>query len=158
LSGEVARHLHGNFGFDYTDAKLTNSFVVTTEYGFISGQQGSRLPQSAKVSTGGSLTYDIDLSHNMTLNLTGSANYKGPVIFGLPVTDQPMPYSAGGYTLFNANANLSRGGWSAMAYVDNLTNKRAVSAQFAGDYIDSRANGYFINRPRTIGLRLGYKF
>lgn len=53
------------------------------------------------------------------------------------------------------------GGWQVAAYVDNATDKRAVDwinpGYGSGIYMD-QSRSFFINHPRSMGLRLGYKF
>jgi outer membrane receptor protein involved in Fe transport len=54
-----------------------------------------------------------------------------------------------------------RRNWQLTAFVDNATDKRAVNwinpGYGTGTYMD-QSRSYFINHPRSIGLRLGYKF
>jgi outer membrane receptor protein involved in Fe transport len=159
INGQLTNQLRGSLAYAYADATLQNSFTVPTTYGSIFGDAGDRLPGSAKNSLGGTLSYDIPLSEMTTVTLTGSANYKGSVVFGLPNSVLPVPERAGGYMLYNANAEVRSGSWTATLFADNLANKRAVLSQNFGQTTpDNRTMEYFVNQPRTVGLRIGYRF
>ena len=51
-------------------------------------------------------------------------------------------------------AGLYRDGWTAELFVNNLFNERAQLNVNATDYTPSVNT----NRPRTVGLRFGYRF
>jgi outer membrane receptor protein involved in Fe transport len=58
------------------------------------------------------------------------------------------------YTLVNVAAGMERDSWSAELYVNNLFDKNAETQINTADYTPSVST----NRPRTVGLRLGYRF
>ena len=49
---------------------------------------------------------------------------------------------------------MSKDAWSAQIYASNLTDKRSIVASNYNEWIKMDT----VSRPRTIGLRLGYKF
>lgn len=161
VNGKLINHLTANLGFAYADAKLTDSFLFPTTFGSLSGTAGQRLPGSAKVSTGFFLKYDIPLANGSAIDLDAGINYKGSVVLAMPSSALPVPPVAGGYSLLNASIAYIRGGWQLSAYVDNATDKRAVDwinpGYGTGIYMD-QSRSFFINHPRSVGLRLGYKF
>jgi iron complex outermembrane recepter protein len=161
VNGRIIDHLSMNLGFAYADAKLTDSFYYATTFGSLSGEAGQRLPGSAKTSAGLFFQYDIPLAGDSVIDLDAGANYKGSVILAMPSSALPTPPTAGGYTLMNASVSYIRSAWQLSAFVDNATDKRAVTwinpGYGTGIYMD-QSRSYFINRPRTVGLRLGYKF
>ena len=57
------------------------------------------------------------------------------------------------YTLVDVAAGLERDGWTAEIFISNLFNERAQLNVNATDYTPSVNT----NRPRTIGLRFGYR-
>jgi iron complex outermembrane recepter protein len=161
LNGRLLEHLSANLGFAYADAKLTDSFYFPTTFGSLSGQAGQRLPGSAKTSAGLFLKYDIPLSGASAIDLDAGLNYKGSVVLAMPSSALPTPPTAGGYTLLNGSLSYLTGGWQAAVFVDNATDKRAVNwinpGYGTGLYMD-QSRSYFINHPRTVGLRLSYRF
>ena len=58
------------------------------------------------------------------------------------------------YTLVNVAAGMERDSWHAELYVNNLFDKNAQTLINTADYTPSVST----NRPRTVGLRLGYRF
>ena len=63
-------------------------------------------------------------------------------------------YEQEAYTVVNVAAGFSRDGWRAELFVNNLFEEEAQLNINATDYTPSVTT----NRPRTIGLRLGYEF
>jgi outer membrane receptor for monomeric catechols len=161
LAGKIIDHLSANFAFAYADAKLKDSFDFPTTFGTLYGDAGQRLPGSAKTSAGLFLKYDIPLAGNSSIDLDAGANYKGSVLLAMPSSALPNPPTAGGYTLLNGSITYLRDSWRAALFVDNATDKRAVTwinpGYGSGTYMD-QSRSFFINHPRTVGIRLGYKF
>jgi len=72
------------------------------------------------------------------------------------------------FLLLGASASLTRDNWQATLYVRNLTDEEGVSGGFPAAYWSydtgifenwyGNGNRRFIVEPRTIGLRLGYRF
>lgn len=161
LNGRITGHLSANAGFAYADAKLTDSFLFQTTFGSLSGTAGQRLPGSAKTSAGLFLKYDIPLASDSAIDLDGGINYKGSVVLAMPSSALPTPPLAGGYALLNGSVSYLHGGWQAALFIDNATDKRAVNwinpGYGTGTYMD-QSRSFFINHPRSIGLRLNYRF
>lgn len=63
-------------------------------------------------------------------------------------------YEQESYTLVNVAAGLERDSWSAELYVNNVFDENAQLNVNSADYTPSIST----NRPRTVGLRLGYRF
>jgi outer membrane receptor protein involved in Fe transport len=63
-------------------------------------------------------------------------------------------YEQEAYALVDIAAGVRRDGWSAELFVNNLFDEKAQLNVNATDYTPSVAT----NRPRTIGLRFGYRF
>ena len=58
------------------------------------------------------------------------------------------------YTEYDASAGVAKDAWSAELYALNLTN--VIKSQFTSDAQFTLQET--INRPRVLGLRVGYKF
>ena len=63
-------------------------------------------------------------------------------------------YEQEAYTIVNVAAGIKRDGWKAELFVNNLFNENAQLNINASDYTPSVTT----NRPRTVGLRLGFDF
>ena len=57
-------------------------------------------------------------------------------------------------TTLNLSAGLTKDAWLAEIYVRNLTNTRGAVVQTAGKFTPEAS----VNRPRTVGMRLSYRF
>lgn len=58
------------------------------------------------------------------------------------------------YTLVDLGIGVYKNGWTAELFVDNITNENAQLNVNTTDYVPRVTT----NRPRTVGLRLGYRF
>ena len=57
-------------------------------------------------------------------------------------------------TVLSASAGIMKDSWLAEVYVRNITSERGAIVQTAGKFTPEAS----VNRPRTIGLRLSYRF
>lgn len=118
------------------------------------GLKGDRLPDVPIFS--GSL-----VAHYTTS--IGQMGLKGFITTSLSYTDasatafrsdDPLYRTLPSYTLVNLRIGTDKGDWRVAAFVDNLTDRRAVL------FIDPRAgyNRNYVNRPRTAGLTVTLNF
>lgn len=158
-------------GLAYSDAKLTRSFSLPANDGtgnivpgLISGAAGQQLPGSPKLSTAVTLIYDLHPVPGYDLSLSVNHTYRSHVPLGLKDGVGSVfitPTTASSFGLLNFSATLTHLQWQATGYVTNLTDKRAdvypgvVPASLEDPALVSSST---INRPRVIGVRLGYHF
>ncbi len=171
------------FSTGFNDAKLlstvttTDTLGVTTVVGGV--KKGNRLPSVPKVQASGAITYGMPMGISR-LSLTGSFQYVGSRYTQIddltPGIDTVhvgrMGQYVGGqsptqtfvfdpllaaYSLFNLRAGLSRGGWEAAFFVNNVTDERAFLALDRERGLNARV-GYLTNQPRTFGLSLRFDY
>jgi hypothetical protein len=76
----------------------------------------------------------------------------------------PAPFLIGGFSIWNGSIDLMNAhGLSMSLYGQNLFNALGLTGGLdpgeAGPPLtNARAAHYYIGRPRTIGIRVGYKF
>jgi outer membrane receptor protein involved in Fe transport len=58
------------------------------------------------------------------------------------------------FTTYDASAGIGRGAWTAQIHGENLTDTRGVLFSSYNEWMKSNT----INRPRTVGLQISYKF
>ncbi|TNF88607.1 MAG: TonB-dependent receptor, partial [Gammaproteobacteria bacterium] len=63
-------------------------------------------------------------------------------------------YEQEAYALVDVSAGIRRDGWTAELFINNLFDETAQLNVNATDYTPSVST----NRPRTVGLRFGYRF
>jgi hypothetical protein len=63
------------------------------------------------------------------------------------------------YTVLNATLELHHAAWSATIYAKNLVNSQYILVPPTQmNEFENLTNQYTVNRPREIGLRVGYAF
>jgi len=123
------------------------------------GDKGSPLAQSPPFQGNLQVRYEFPVM-DYNLFVQGSAVRRGHVITTTdklqtnPVDGSSIAYDLPGYTSYDASVGGAKDAWSVQLYAQNLTDKRAITfAQFT-----QRVREDSIIRPRTISLKVGYKF
>ncbi len=149
--------LGANFG--YTNAEFTAASPIT---GY---PDGYNVPDIPKVTAAANLRWKHPLTGDLSLVGTLEGNYVGTrtdapygeTITLLNINTYLLHLPA--YAFANLRLGVSGSQWTAMAYVNNLTNKRALLDP--QPQIDLQMNAfvrYLVNRPITAGLDVTYKF
>jgi outer membrane receptor protein involved in Fe transport len=132
----------------YTNA--TNSTTVPAA-GVTAGE---RLLDVPKYTANSTVSYSVPVRDNLAFVYRLTNSYRGSM--------QDITYGRNtlpSYDLINTRLGFENTQWSAYAFIDNLTNKKAL-------YSDNNAysanvnifNRITTNQPRTIGVDLTYKF
>ena len=173
-----------NFDFsisgNYNDSKLRSS--LTSGGAIVSGiQEGNRLPTVPKFQLAASATYQWQMMQNalgyltgtyqhtgsrftqigdqaegfgtVNLNSFGANTIGGPLTQGTFVFDPELP----AYDIANLRLGMIRGKWDVSAYVNNVTDERALLALDQERGTRARV-GYLTNQPRTFGVTLRVNF
>jgi outer membrane receptor protein involved in Fe transport len=69
-------------------------------------------------------------------------------------TGNIQTYDQAGFTTYDTSLGVEKDAWTAQAYMQNLTDTRANLFENGNQFVTAET----INRPRTGGLRFGYKF
>jgi iron complex outermembrane recepter protein len=156
-----------NLAFTYADAKLTQPFSLPANNGtgaitpgLISGTPGEQLPGSPKESGALTINYEVTLAPTYTAVASFNSTFTGNIRNGLPNVRNPYtPLPS--YVIDNFSLSLNHQHWQLIAYTNNLTDKRAIiagpaisTAAVVGPLVDANT----INRPRQIGVKIGYSF
>jgi iron complex outermembrane recepter protein len=134
----------------WNDAELTDPFPLgTAAFGF----PGDRLPFSSRFSGNLSLDQEFPLLESATGFVGGSVSYVGDRAGGFKAGAQsPQPIYPS-YVQADLRAGLRKGPWTLNAFVNNVTDKRGLSA---GDPEISTI--FYYIQPRTIGVSLARSF
>ena len=176
LQARFTSRLNATFGYTYTDATVKET-VTLYDLGFCgtpvclmtSLPAGARLPGVPKQTLQASGDYLLPLSGigatRWSMNFHGDVAYRseaGSVIDPTSRSYWVIPSS----TIANASVALEAGsGWTYALFVNNLTNAAGFSGgrgtaqdpttlQPLPNFLATRV----VARPRTLGLRVGYKF
>ncbi len=156
-----------NVSAAYADAKLTSNFSLPANNGagvivpgLISGKAGQQLPGSPKVSVGANLQYfrTIAPDYDLTVSLNGVS--RSPITMNLASglgTSSVQKSSA--YNVFNLQAALKHKSWRMTLYVKNLFDvEETLAPPTQPNELSNLTNDTVVNRPREVGLRLGYSY
>ena len=148
LAPDFSGNLRARYDFELpgmgANAYLTGSLTYRGES--VAGIVGSAafMDDTALLVTGsasGLGTEDAGGNFGTVADSTGS----------LPASTRFINESA---TVLSASAGIMKDSWLAEVYVRNITSERGAIVQTAGKFTPEAS----VNRPRTIGLRLSYRF
>jgi iron complex outermembrane receptor protein len=154
LTLPVTDTLKLEFGYSYTDAKLTASFTRGEDD--LTGVSGDRLPGVSKEQGTAAADYSLPLSNDRDFHARLDASYRSDFWTSLP--HSPTATDLPGFALVNARAGMGFArNWRVDAYINNLTSQiAATSVSTEPGLAHNRAE--FVGRPRTVGLELNYSF
>ena len=148
-------------GGAYSDAKLTQDYSLPAgngNYGItpggISGTSGSQLPGSPKYSAAATLTYARPIAPGYDFAVSLNGTYKSSIPFEILIPGT-TPSESSSFEVANLSAALTHRPWNFGMYITNLTDKRELLIPASGP-TGNLFNDSTINRPREIGLRIGY--
>lgn len=167
LSGMPLPGLSYSVNYAYTDAQIDASFQVMDDYfgtpaPIISTQKGDPLPNSPKNSVSLSLGYEQPLPYSgwgLLWHMNGSYRSAAQSSLVSLIPGNPEPFTIDGFSVWNASVTLhSDRHYSAMLYMNNIGDSRAITGGVVGAREGPRGSYYFVGRPRTLGLQLTYSF
>ena len=177
FDGKLGPHFSYALGYTYTVAQVADNFSIfdrlddgtNNEAAIVSAQKGDPLPNSPKNSATLSLDYGhvaVPFSPDWMLRYHVDGNYRSATYSRLLSTlpDAPAPFVIGGFSTWNGSVDLmNTHGLSLSLYGQNLFNTLGITGgldpgEAGPPPTNDRSAHYFISRPRTIGLRVGYKW
>jgi iron complex outermembrane recepter protein len=177
FNGKFGTHFSYALGYTYTVAQVADNFSIfdrlddgtNNEAAIVSAQKGDPLPNSPKNSATLSLDYGhvaVPFNPDWMLRYHLDGNYRSATYSRLLSTlpDAPAPFVIGGFSTWNGSVDLmNTHGLSLSLYGQNLFNTLGITGgldpgEAGPPPTNERSAHYFISRPRTIGLRVGYKW
>ncbi len=166
LEGYAGDAFHYRLGYTYVDAKLDADFV-SPQTGSVVAASGSKLPGAPESVFSIAVDNTWELSNGMTLVAAANA-YNQSETENFINQGATLNKKYGSFTLVNASLSLSADSWVATLYARNLGDESGASGGFPSSYWSydtgvfenwyGNGNREFIVQPRTIGLKLGYRF
>ncbi len=126
----------------YLDAQLTRPLALG---GGTTLASGGRLPGASKWSTSETATYHFDFRHAPYIALTHRYLSGAPSAFV-----DPLP--VGDYSTLDFRTGATFGNFDVAAYVDNLTDKRGITA---AEYFGSAVTDFYV-LPLTAGVQVDW--
>jgi iron complex outermembrane receptor protein len=171
------RNLDFAFSGTFTDSELRSTLTSTDPSGavsIVSGiEKGRRLPTVPQVQLAAAATYQWEVMPGSMAYITGIYRHIGSRFtqvgdedlgtlnllsfgantIGAPLTATTFSYDPElpAYDILNLRVGLRRNAWDVSAYINNLTNERALLS-FDQERGTRARIGYLINQPRTFGI------
>jgi outer membrane receptor protein involved in Fe transport len=166
LEGYAGSSFHYRLGYTYVDGELEKDFISPQTEAVVA-PAGSKLPGAPENVFSVLLDNTWELSGGMRLVAAFSAYYQSETQ-NFVNQGSTINKSYDAFTLMNVNATLAGDKWSAMLYVRNLGDEGGASGGFPSTWWSydtgvfenwyGNSNRQFIVQPRTIGIKLGYRF
>jgi len=177
FDGQLGTHFSYSLGYTYTRAQVAQDFSILDRLddgtdniaAIVSAKSGDPLPNSPENSATLALNYDHAAPQFMDgwkvrWHLDG--NYRSSTYSRLlnTIPGSAPPFLIQGFSIWDASVDLLNAhGLNVGLYGQNLFNELAITGgvdpgESGSGPTAPRAAHYFIGRPRTIGVRLGYKF
>jgi iron complex outermembrane recepter protein len=145
----VVRDLEVSGSLTYSQATLTSATLI--DAGFSPGTPIQEVP---KWSGSAQVAYHHDLSDDLAITARAESNYVGSR------TDETFfTNTLPSYTLTNLRGGLQGARWSAVLFVNNVADRRALLNNITQDAENlADLNRVAVSQPRTAGVDLNYKF
>ena len=114
------------------------------------GQTGSSLAQSPPFQGSIRARYEVSFG-DYTGFVQVAASHQA---HSYSATGNIVVYDQPSYTIYDASLGVAKNAWNVQAYAQNLTDTRADLFSNDNQFVQAET----VNRPRTVGVRLGYKF
>jgi hypothetical protein len=153
----ISDHLEGGFNLTLQNAKVTE---LTATESLISGAVVGAKLASPEFKAGAYGKYSWTLADGSDLYARIDAQYVGSYVNTFPNTAGAKTPNAAyakipSYENINASLGWAKGNLKAVLYGENLTNNHSPIFIDAANY---SLNRYGTLRPRTLGVRLGWKY
>jgi iron complex outermembrane receptor protein len=177
FDGKWGSHFGYALGYTYTVAQVAQNFAILDRLddgtdnlaAIVSAQSGDPLPNSPKNSATLSLDYGhlaVPFSPEWTMRYHIDGNYRSSTYSRLlsTIPGAPAPFLIGAFSIWNGSIDaMNAHGLSLSLYGQNLFNALGITGgldpgEAGPPPTNARAAHYFISRPRTIGIRVGYKY
>ena len=132
--------------YSLLDTEITEKLIPTNDV-----REGDSLAFAPEVQMNANARYEWGLSNGWNAHLMYNIAYSDESYSDIIVINRDR---VKGWTMMGLSGGVSTDGWDATVYVDNLADKRA---ELSRNYVNDRPRATY-SRPRTIGMRLNYKF
>jgi iron complex outermembrane receptor protein len=145
----VVRDLEASASVTYAHAALVSSTLLDSGF-----NPGTAIQQVPEWSGSVSLSYHHDLTNQLALTARAESNYVGSR------TDETFATNTlPAYDLTNIRGGFQGERWSAVLFVNNVADKRALLNDVTQDAENlATFNRIAVSQPRTAGVDLNYKF
>jgi len=128
----------------------TGQSIVIPGVGSPFGEPGSSLAQSPPFQASLRARYEFELGDYKAFAQIGGTHQA----HALSATGSIKAFDESGFSTYDASLGVARDAWTAQFYGQNLTDTRANLFENYNQFVNAET----INRPRTMGVKISYKF
>ncbi len=151
VAAQITRDLTARVNYGYVDSSLSEDMP------FLNAHEGDTAPYTPKDTF--SAVFDYQHPIRDGLDLLGALVYSYRSSINTKFNpNASQAFELGGFSTLNAKAGVAWEKWSVELYGDNLTNERGELNRFNNPFHLNPATDLTVIEPRTIGVRLDYKF
>ena len=168
LAGALTSQLSVALGYSYTDAEVTEPFLLDVSEPGSLVAAGSPLPGSSKHIATASLDYWLPLNSTAELSFHGDLSYRSPsqssfadidiLVDGFDTFTGDNFFRFDAATVVNLSAKLDFGQYALTLFANNVTGELGTNSATTAEYYGDKSQSYGILRPATFGLRANVKF
>jgi iron complex outermembrane receptor protein len=165
LSGAPFEGFSYRLSYAYIDAEIDSEFEILDNFfgevaPIISTRKGDPLPNTSENSVSLNLTYQHSVANYWQLTWQASGFYRSEVNSGLVslIPGDPQPFVIDGFSVWDFSATLDKGPITAVLYLENAFDSRAVTGGVDDRRVGERGKLFYVGRPQTVGLGLTYRF
>lgn len=147
LTALISEGLTWTGSASYSDAELDADFTLGSNF----SPAGTSLPFTPNFKASSALRYEYKVSNTLDGFTQFRVNYSGSSFNDIFANRRQVQAS---YTIGNFATGLKADNWNVEVFVSNVWNERAELFRSAID----ADNLITTNRPRTVGIRMGYGF
>lgn len=120
------------------------------------GRAGDRVPFIPELTAALSAQYEWALPGELNALVRSDASYVGKSYTDFHYSSTTPYYAMGNYTVFNGRAGVTKKGWGAYLFANNLFNRTAIVS--AANLIGGSTETVVTRPPRTLGLNFTKTF
>lgn len=168
LAGAVTDRLNVTLGYSYTDAEVTESFLLNTARPGTLVPAGSPLPGTSKNIATASVDYRVPISETVGLSLHGDMSYRSSsqssfadidiLVGGVDTYPGDNFFRFSPATVLNLSATLDFDRYALTLFANNVTNELGTNSATTSEFYGDESQSYGVLRPATVGLRVNVKF
>ncbi|QIB66115.1 TonB-dependent receptor domain-containing protein [Kineobactrum salinum] len=155
LMGYLGSHARISLGYTYTDAEVTEDFLISPGDPATRVSSGDPLPGTPKHMITAMIDYTLSVDNASELIFRLNGSYRSKTVNAFNPVDFNYARIAG-FGMLNGAVTYRRDSWDVSLFIDNLSNEEGATTGLFTPYFPQEMATRQIARPRTVGLRFTF--